>query len=277
MSSLDFRDIHQHPLSSQVIAPADPSWDTDRVYFSEFERTTNNDDNTLLFAMDDLDDEKKEASLEPVQQEGLDPLGWPLPPPELEEGDEADTESLVPNNDNEDLLPPAVHESLFESLGQRLEQALDLCGTPEATTTVVLTKEERLRQYETRQVDEESSVEPEEEPDEEEEEEVAVEYVQQQETQEEEDLPEDAVEVKAEETMDFADFGAVDVPTFQPSADAAATSTATTENTDSGKGLLQGLKVGLRGTTKKKKTEGPIPLIAPPPAEKLEKWTAKKH
>jgi hypothetical protein len=315
-TALDFRDIHEHPPVESSSVVADPSWDTDKVYFNEFEKPkrSKGDDFDNIFqnevfteadvAFAIIEEMTDQDTAEPQLRRrsastsaDRDPLGWPrrqaaeladVPFFTAFETDKAEIHEEL--GDDQDLLRHKSNDNDIDDLSGRVS----LEGVCESVTNMLKiqtdddkrSKQERIQMYETLAVDDESSVEESEddEDDLEEGEEEQVEYSQQQSNDDHESW-EEPQECRTgafghsstsnnEFETNFSDFSSSirdDVPTFDAAAKAAQSadgSLTTPAESPEQKRLFP--KVKLSKKADKISTE--IPLLRPPPAEKIQKW-----
>ena len=315
-TALDFRDIHQHPPAATKLReplPPDPSWDAHKVYFNERERDMDKkgDEFDDFFTKEQSEGEKKnvlEATLnaaKPQQEsdETLDPLGWPvdafrslggrvqsmlLPNGDDDDDDEGDESNLLRRSDEDPAGEPSTAATLLSSLGvmdlksanEMVEgvQNMFLFGAAEGSASESkqqqlnqddhedsegMDKEERIKMYETTGNDDESSVEDENdgEYDEDEwEKDREVGYVAQSGSFEDVGLHDNDDKNKG-----TANSKQATVPDFSPVTETAVPT----------------FKIPVPTTKSKKKKQQKsgntaVPMICPPPAEKLQKWEEAK-
>lgn len=306
---LDFRDIHQHPpaaVQQFTPLPADPSWDAHKVYFNERPKPAkvHGDEIDAVFAhvtpqiAFEQCDEKKQAD------DDLDPLGWPVAPPVFsttttqkssttaagavtlslsydvddddDVGDEDDLNLLrrrsdADNNyDDEDAQAILTEQTVGEELVSGIETAYQGTGTAvvgfRVPSSSPMSKQARIQQYETTGVDEESSVEEADDDDSDDDDNAGVNYLQQAEPDDDDDECQPAVQA-------FASFDTeCHVTTMTDRMAASSIAAPQLVLDDKVMAVVRGSSI-----SKKKKTKNEvIPLLRPPPAEKLAAWEKSK-
>lgn len=296
--ALDFRPLDSEPA---VKATGDSTWDSNKVLFSEFQdeskRSQQKKDTVDVFGgewptesdvefsdtvngtrwarnVNKMEEEKKEkevTQVEPAPSVELDLLGWPR----VEESATAQEEEPlhVDEADDDDA------QNLLGGVSSS-----DACLTDEKR----ITKEERIGQYTTTTVDEESDREEPEGDEDWENEDQIVEYVAQQETEDDNDNKDCIRSVNNESPK--ADFVPIESTSKNIAQFVLPTDDQLTSEKKSGAPKTSP-RAGLPPLSlsqvlpppppplgsKKKKTGRSVPLLRPPPAEKLKKWEEEKN
>jgi len=320
----DFRSIHDHPpvdpIKGDVEIVKDPSWDTHKVFFSEFDNSVDKPKDLDAVNMFDVDgafpdsnafggsdattvsfqpspsgklengmDETAPMVGQPLQlDDDVDPLGWPRTPEGfLDNAPPADpfecclTRDMIPDdlNDDEDLLETEpVHNDEFYIPDEN---------------GAVLTKEERIAQYTSIAADEASDHASDEEglSSEEEEEEEDLKYKEQSNLGEEDDdednvsafSPATAADAIAAINLDSdnQDQGNKFQPCFNNDPNKPSESNSSLTAPIGGLDQLGVVHISLVGGSGNKRAArskklgnlgSVIPLLRPPPEEKLKKW-----
>lgn len=316
-TGLDFSDIHQDAELSTPIPKVDPSWDAHKVYFNERESSdipkSKGDEFDGFFAQSQVEQEEEIAAavlavaLEKMNQtnnnnkttdETLDPLGWPVQGnfdqskystnQTHSDDPKAFTANMDGDGDDLDLIrhrsdqnPADEEEAGIEVLANGVHDVVVLDDVP-------MSKGQRLQMYESRGVDEDSSVEEGENHDEEEDWDDGrqVDYIMQDSKTHDDDDDSTSHQIHVKDVPSYEetkqDFAHFDVAAASAAA-ADSAPTATTKSS-SGGGFLasqRGVKTNAGKKNKKEKQPksggGPVPLLRPPPEEKLQKWKESRE